>query len=337
MSAWHVNLVWRNAEIGAAERFSLLRSGLATDADRSEIEEWRAHDPAHENAWSRVLALWELGSGAATEPSIVAMRRAALASPRSARPDWLPMSMAAGLIVALSVSLWSTIDFPGQGTGSPQMADASAVHWSPQTRTAVGQLEKIELADGSVVTVNTNSAIRTALSSSARRVRLDRGEAYFDVARNSVPFKVTTGSISVTALGTSFSVRNDGDDVVVTLQDGSVSVYNSDEKRSAILQPGWQLRSGKNGFTQSKVDVGRSLSWVSGALDFDRRPLGDVVAELNRYSDQHIILADNRLVDIPISGLFPAGQPDRLVTMLVADQKARVVRRTASTIELAVP
>ena len=333
---------WRKAaEAGAAERFSLLRGGGATAADRQEIEAWRSRDPANEDAWQRIAAIWHGGAEAAADPQVIAMRESALA--RKPKPylsqGWRPYALAASLVAVLGSTLWIAGPQMGPFTKAPpQIADGGTIPWKPAARTDLGQRVTITLADRSTVTVNTESAISTALSPTARRVRLDRGEALFKVAKDpGAPFTVSAGDVTVTALGTEFAVREAGPETVVTLVEGSVRVEARSSGVVQVLKPGTQLRARGGAFELADVNARAATSWTTGTLDFSQAPLQTVVGELNRYSARRIVLGDSALASVPVTGVFPTGDQDRFVGMLVASGRARVLRRTETAIELGSP
>jgi len=111
--------------------------------------------------------------------------------------------------------------------------------------TAVGQQETFSLDDGSVLTMNTNSQLEVNYSQSYRIIRLLRGEAHFDVAKNrNRPFRVYAGDNRVEAIGTAFSVYLKPDNVDVLVVEGRVSVSSldasfatDDRKLSGLHEP----------------------------------------------------------------------------------------------------
>lgn len=326
------------AEAEAAERFSLLLSGAASRADLEEIERWRASEECNETAWNRMSAVWTEGAAFANTSEIQAMRTAALR--RKVRPsrrsiNWRPFALAASLVAALGSGVWIGDSHMPWKTGNG-VAIADSLPWSAEVRTQVGQIRSLAMNDGSVITINTDSSLRTAITATERRVQLSRGEAYFKVAKNrNRPFSVVTGNIVVTALGTAFSVRKAGDASLVTLVEGQVSVEAVDRSKKIVLTPGSQLRVDPTGFHRLPVDTTRATSWTFGMLSFEQTPLGIAIAEANRYSARRIVLIDSDLRTLPVSGIFPTGDQDRFIDMLVATGKIRVDRHTASQIELA--
>lgn len=328
--------VRKKAEAEAAERFSRILSGEAREADYKEIQAWRDAADVNDAAWRRVSLAWSASGTVKDYPAVRAMRAASLA--RKARPyarfskGWRPVALAASLLAVIGVSLL----FGGRILPETDVrVIASAASWSDEQRTAVGEIQSMKLDDGSVVTVNTDSALRTAFSAEKRQVQLSKGEAFFDVASDaSRPFSVESGGVIVTAVGTAFSVRYTDEAVVVTLTEGRVSVETADGRHQAALSPGMQLRADKGGVRTAQIDAGRAVSWTSGMLDFHEAPLGSVIAEMNRYTKRPIILADPALASRPVTGLFPADDQDRFIEMLVTSDKVRVKRRTAASVEL---
>ncbi|KJS25297.1 MAG: hypothetical protein VR75_11705 [Hyphomonadaceae bacterium BRH_c29] len=198
-------------------------------------------------------------------------------------------------------------------------------------QTALGEQRSIDLPDGTVMTLNTRTSAEVRYSKSRRIVMLQSGEALFEVTRDGRPFIVKTRVSQTEALGTEFDVFAEGDVTRVTLLEGSVSVdaFASEEKRRGLFQaprkpigthvlvPGEQLlMGGSTDVSVRAVDPVAASSWRSGILQFDDALLGDVVAELNRYSETRLILADPALANERLSGAFPAGAQEAFAANL---------------------
>ncbi len=121
------------------------------------------------------------------------------------------------------------------------LAAAGALTWyvstsGPYYHTAVGGIASVPMSDGSKVTLNTESAIRLAVSETERRVQLERGEAFFEVAKDpNRPFVVSAGNKRVIAVGTKFSVRRDGNDLRVFVTEGKVRFEDDSLLASAAV------------------------------------------------------------------------------------------------------
>jgi transmembrane sensor len=202
-------------------------------------------------------------------------------------------------------------------------------------RTDIGGLAVVTMKDGSQVTLNTNSAIHVTVTPTGRRVDLLQGEALFDVAKESTRrFVVVTGDDRVVAVGTRFSVRRDTDHVLVMVAQGRVRVGPAElagQERSTPVSAGDTARLADDGSilveTRSPADVEKLLSWRFGFVMFHETALGDVVAELNRYNRQQIVIDDPTVNSIRIGGTFRWNNMDGFVRLLQEGFPIRVERR----------
>lgn len=318
----------------AATWLSLLLSGDASDMDREAIETWRAASPENADAWDKVASIWDYSPIEAETPAILRMREAALSRPKQARRTWFPAAIAASLALAfVGAGLYSGRVIPGQNAGSGGPAQIA----SREIRTAVGQQQQVALEDGSHLTVNTASTVQVAFTATTRKVDLTNGEAFFRVARDPQrPFVVNASGLTVTAVGTQFSVRKMDSEVDVVLVEGHVRVEQGEGEaaQSTMLKPGQQLRATAAGFDVSPIDAGKSTSWITGTLSFEATPLRDALAELNRYSAHPIVLANPELGTIPVTGRFKTTEPRVLVSMLTASGLVRSAPQADGSLKL---
>jgi transmembrane sensor len=194
--------------------------------------------------------------------------------------------------------------------------------------TPVGGIASVPMADGSKVTLNTDSQIRIALTDTERRVELGHGEAFFEVSKDPVrPFIVHAGGKRVVAVGTKFSVRRDGNDIEVVVTEGKVRVegraagqgIRADGSADVFLTPGSIARADEAGvLIQRKTlpEAEEQLSWRTGVLMFRDQSLGDAVAEFNRYNVRKIVIRDPAVAALKIEGNFRATNVDAFVRLL---------------------
>lgn len=336
------------AEDAAAEHLSLRLSGQATAEDHEKFDQACVEDAELDLAWQRLTIIFDGSLNVKEDPRVVAMRTRARAARPAARrfnqfaawklslDNWRPAAMAAALAVAVGFSVSNVTGlFDPKGGG-----DAIEVaNWTPAQKSVLGKVEVLKLADGSSIKMGGNAVLRTAIGRDSRRVDLQQGEAYFDVARDEdARFTVEAGGVTVTALGTAFAVSKADGMVRVVLTKGSVRVDSKGENGlptgTTTLVPGQQLLVTPTGFARSEVDTARATSWTSGMLDFQRKPLSAVVAEMNNYQSQKIILQDDALKHLPVTGIFPLGNPDALVQFLQEQGSVRVRQQTADQIVL---
>jgi transmembrane sensor len=204
--------------------------------------------------------------------------------------------------------------------------------------TDFGGLERIVLDDGSIVSLNTNSAMRVRLTPELRHIVLERGEALFKVAHDkSRPFDVEAGDTIVRAVGTEFSVRmrdstagRGAQDIEVLVKEGRVAIdppkTQKPLERAAVLPPSTSTLSAGEAVVigarrvhmekVADVEVNRKLSWTEGRLWFERQTLKDVVAEFNRYNRRQMVIADPAIENLRIGGGFEATDPESFIAAL---------------------
>ncbi len=189
-------------------------------------------------------------------------------------------------------------------------------------QTPLGGREVVPLADGSKVELNTDTRLRASVTSASRTVWLDRGEAYFDVARDTNrPFVVIAGQRRITVLGTRFSVRRDGDDVQVKVVEGRVKIDSIEAPvaaASAVITGG-EVMVTKNESAlvaqRSPDEITNELAWRRGVLIMNQWTLGDAAREFNRYNRQKLIVSDS-VASIRLGGSFESGNVDAFARLL---------------------
>jgi transmembrane sensor len=194
--------------------------------------------------------------------------------------------------------------------------------------TPVGGFASVPMADGSKVTLNTDSQIRIALSDTERRVELTKGEAFFEVSKDPArPFIVRAGTKRVIAVGTQFSVRREGDDIEVVVTEGKVRVedggagqsYRANGSADVFLTPGSVARAGEAGvLVQRKTlpEAEEQLSWRTGVLMFRDESLQEAIVEFNRYNVRKIVIQDPQIAALKIEGNFRATNVEAFVRLL---------------------
>lgn len=202
--------------------------------------------------------------------------------------------------------------------------------------TEVGEQRIVRLADGSKVRLDTDSRLRVRLSDKLRRIELERGQAFFDVAPDpDRPFVVEANGSEVRALGTRFDVRRSGDAVRVVLVEGKVRVDAPRGTSSHTLAPGQQLDvRGGEAASPTRVDAAAATSWTTGRLVFQNQPLKAAIDEVNRYSQTKIVLEAPGVAATPVSGSFESGDTEAFVNAVNALHHLRIASRSAREIRL---
>jgi len=204
--------------------------------------------------------------------------------------------------------------------------------------TGVGEQRTLVLDDGTRVQLNTDTRLKVDFDRHARRLVLDSGEAYFQVAHELRPFVVIAGDRKVVALGTEFTVRRDqsaSDVVTVTLMEGRVAVepVNGVSIRAAtpfgdatVLEVGQRLhvrRHGRPALDAPPID--KVTGWIRGQVIFDHTPLRDAVVEISRYSRKPVVLQSSELGDLQIGGVFRIGDINSFAGAVAFSQNLEVI------------
>jgi transmembrane sensor len=292
----------------AAMWVARLQSRDATGEDRRAFEAWLAKDPAHRVSYEEFRHLW----GDLKQVPIPRDRLKKLQRARRATQAGLA-SLVAAMLVAAGAYRMGVID-----------------RWQSDYYTVVGEVRPITLEDGTVVALNTDSAIAIRYSAGERRVALLRGEAFFSVARNPQrPFIVDDGTLTARALGTRYSVRtaHSGAASGVQVEEGRVEVAT--QKGRATLDPGDTATLLRDGNLEiDRRDVDARTAWRDGKLVFSEQPLGEVLATLQRYRHGRIVVLDEAAARQKVSGVFDLGDTDRVLDALAESLPVRVTRLT---------
>ena len=176
---------------------------------------------------------------------------------------------------------------------------------------------KLELADGTLVWLNSDSELRypVKFAGSQRDVWL-KGEGYFEVSKNpEKPFRVVVDDMIVKVLGTSFNINayKDRGNILTTLVSGKVDIQDMSGKSLVVMSPNQQVdfRHGKISSVQ-EVDITRFVSWIDGKFYFNDMTLENIMSQLQRWDDIEVFFVDEELKSYPFTGVirrdFTAGQ-----------------------------
>jgi transmembrane sensor len=281
-------------------------SATVDAGDRQAFDAWLRQDPRHRRAAAELSAVWGALDGLAE-----AKRGEKIATfTNAAKPALLPSTQrwwfaAAAMLAAIAVgAMWLQ-----KGSELQTLA------------TAVGQQRDVTLADGSIVTLNTNTIVETDLRRRTREIYLRKGEAHFQVAHDrSRPFLVHAGDAVVRAVGTAFEVRVMTDQHVdVVVDEGRVEVRATAQEPVSqklpattvrALNAGERLSTASRDFAVVPItaqQLSSELAWREGAIIFDGEPLSEAIAEIERYTDARIIVSDPQIAALRVGGRFRTG------------------------------
>jgi transmembrane sensor len=190
-----------------------------------------------------------------------------------------------------------------------------------------GRSEIIRMADGSVVTLNANSAIAIRFTPQERCIILLRGEVFVDVRPDpSRPFCVEAGGGKTTALGTAFDVDLRGAETQVAVEEHSVKIDAGAATTPTILQQNQSIVYDESGRVSDPQTLDPSTigAWRQGRLAFENQPLGDIVTGIQRYLPGHVLVATGNLRQKRLSGSLDLTHPKAALEDLAAAFEIRV-------------
>lgn len=284
----------------AAEWLMRLSENDLSDHERAEWEHWKISSPERDRAWARAQLLQSKLGGLPPSLAMSALDRPSHPERRAA------LGKLALLLAVMPV-----------GWGSWKLAQTQ--QWTADYRTRVGERRELTLADGSRITLNTDSAIDVRYDSQQRLVHLREGEILVQTAQDpSRPFLVSTRQGRMQALGTRFTVRELSGRTHLAVLEGAVKVMLAENTQSAplIVNAGQRTNFSAQTFGTLSATDRNDGAWAQGMLMADNMRLADFVAELTRYR-RGFVRYDPAIADLRISGAFPISDPQRTLNMLV--------------------
>ncbi|MGJ4856713.1 FecR domain-containing protein [Labrys sp. KB_33_2] len=286
-----------------------LHSGRAGKADHEAFAAWRKQSSEHELAAREAETIWH-GIGIAGKKV-----------QRSARAKLTRRAVLGGVAIGGLAVAGSSLLRP---------------HLFAEHSTGAGERSTITLPDGSTALLNGDSALDVAFDAGQRRLQLLNGQALFQVMPDAGrPFIVTANGGQARAVGTVFDVDIRSHEVVVTVVEGRVDVMAGTRPGSGVLAAADQrVRYGadRQPSPAEPVDAESETAWRRGKLIFNRRPLGDVVVEIERQRRGRIMIASARLQSLEVTGVFDLADPESILSTIEATLPVKVTRLPFVTI-----
>ena len=298
----------------AAEWHSELREAGADSPLHAAHADWLRRDPRHRRAWQRVEKLaarlgdLSVRADAATDITMLTLKKACHARRRA-------LKLTALLLVTTAAAT--------AGLQSDLQHRALADHY-----TATGERQRLQLDDGSVLDLNTNTAIDIDFDQDRRRIYLRQGEIQAQTAHNQDPrpFSVITGQGEIRALGTRFLARHEDDHSRVAVLEQAVEITPAAAPGQAVrLKAGQQVRFSAAGAGPIQPVTGRPAAWTRGQLIIRDWSLGQFLDELARYQSG-VLRYDEASAALRISGVFHLKNTDVLLDNLAVTLPIKVRR-----------
>lgn len=298
-----------------------------TATEQQELQQWLAASEQHRTVLFEMAKLWDKMDSLARLADLFQAPQ-----PVPVRKPRFYGAIAASLVLVALVFSWNLL--------APQQT--SLIAWLHNTQdnvegvyeTAVGEHSNVNLPDGSLLVLNTNSRVIVKYTEKHRLFLLERGELNIEVAHDKTrPLSVVAGNKVVQAVGTAFNVRIHNDnEVALLVTDGKVLVAKQEVQKtiekivaerlpesSMAVSKGEKVTLGTAQETIAKADENEiiaQLSWRQGNLIFRGETLEDALVEINRYTSVQFEISDESIKQERIAGLFKAGDVDGLLAAL---------------------
>ncbi|MNF44153.1 fec operon regulator FecR [compost metagenome] len=290
----------------------LLDCGNGSPAERAEFNKWYAADEEHARAWMQ-LGMLDQRFNAAAGPARNALLQSRVKLRRRVRQLG---SGAASVMLVGGLMLF----FGDRHT--------SLNYWLADQRTGTGEQRMLRLPDGTLLNLNTHSAVDVRFDEKQRLIVLQEGEIFIETGhKDDRPFLVATADGQMRALGTRFLVKLEDDGTRLSVLQSAVAAKPGQGQDEHVLHEGQQVLMRENGLSATLALVPGADAWTRGMLVVDNARLGDLVQELGRYRNGYLGISPE-VADLRITGSFPLTNTDLALKSLMPTLPVQIESHT---------
>jgi len=289
---------------------------LSLDSDspveREEFAKWHAAHEEHARAW-RQLGMLDQRFSVASGPA----RTALLQSRESIRRRVRNLgSGVASVVAVIGLTLFAADRY------------LPLDYWLADQRTATGEQRTLRLNDGTLINLNTHSAVDVRFDEKQRLVVLQEGEILVETGHGDArPFIVETREGSMRALGTRFLVKREEQGTRLSVLQSAVAAHPQSNPDELILREGQQMLIRNDGLGPvTALNLGAD-AWTRGMLVVDNVRLEDLIHEIGRYRPGHLGVAP-KVADLRITGSFPLRDTDLALSALLPTLPVQIEQHT---------
>jgi transmembrane sensor len=280
--------------------------------EREEFAKWHAAHEEHARAW-RQLGMLDQRFSVANGPA----RSALLQSRESIRRRVRKLgSGVASIVAVIGLALFAGDRY------------LPIDYWLADQRTATGEQRTLRLTDGTLINLNTHSAVDVRFDEKQRLIILQEGEILVETGHGDArPFIVETREGSMRALGTRFLVKREEEGTRLSVLKSAVAAHPGSSPEEQILREGQQVLMRSNGLRPIvALNLGAD-AWTRGMLVVDNTRLEDLVHELGRYRRGYLGVAPE-IADLRITGSFPLHDTDLALSALLPTLPVQIEQHT---------
>nr|WP_284738998.1 FecR family protein [Pseudomonas sp. CG7] len=280
--------------------------------EREAFARWHAADEEHAQAW-RQLGMLDQRFSLANGPARAALLQSRVSIRRRIRKVG---SGLASVVAAIGLAL-----FAGERY-------LPLDYWLADQRTATGEQRTLRLADGTLINLNTHSALDVRFDDNQRRIILQEGEILVETGHDDPrPSIVETREGSLRALGTRFLVKREDEGTRLSVLKSAVAAHPQATDVEQILREGQQVLMRHDGLGPTIALNPGADAWTRGMLVVDNARLEDLVHELGRYRRGYLGV-EPQVADLRITGSFPLHDTDLALTALLPTLPVQVEHHT---------
>ncbi|MGY2439148.1 FecR domain-containing protein [Pseudomonas sp. SDO52101_S400] len=284
----------------------------STPLEREEFAKWHAANEEHARAW-RQLGMLDQRFSLANGPARTALLQSREGIRRRVRKLG---SGLASVVVVVGLSLLAAEHY------------LPLDYWFADQRTATGEQRTVRLADGTVVNLNTHSAVDVRFDDKQRLIVLQEGEILIETGHGDArPFIVETREGHMRALGTRFLVKREEQGTRLSVLQSAVAAHPQSDPQEQILREGQQVLIRNNGLDAVVALNPGADAWTRGMLVVDNARLEDLVNELGRYRRGHLGIT-REVADLRITGSFPLHDTDKALSALLPTLPVQIEQHT---------
>ncbi|OOG82958.1 amino acid ABC transporter substrate-binding protein [Pseudomonas sp. A25(2017)] len=280
--------------------------------EREAFAQWHAADEEHARAW-RQLGMLDQRFSVATGPARAALLQSRLSIRRRIRKVG---SGLASVVAVIGLTLFAGDRY------------LPLDYWLADQRTATGEQRTLRLTDGTLINLNTHSALDVRFDDKQRRIVLQEGEILVETGHDDPrPFIVETREGSLRALGTRFLVKREDEGTRLSVLKSAVAAHPQATDKELILREGQQVLMHRDGLGPTIALNPGADAWTRGMLVVDNARLEDLVHELGRYRRGYLGV-EPQVADLRITGSFPLHDTDLALTALLPSLPVQIEHHT---------
>ncbi|EZP33910.1 FecR domain-containing protein [Pseudomonas sp. RIT288] len=280
--------------------------------EREEFAKWHAAHEEHARAW-RQLGMLDQRFSVANGPARAALLQSREGIRRRVRKLG---SGLASVVAVIGLALFAGDRY------------LPLDYWLADQRTATGEQRTVRLADGTVLNLNTHSAVDVRFDARQRLIVLQEGEIMVETGHGDArPFIVETREGSMRALGTRFLVKREDQGTRLSVLQSAVAAHPQNHPEEQILREGQQVLIRNDGLDAVAALTPGADAWTRGMLVVDNARLEDLVHELARYRRGHLGVTPE-VADLRITGSFPLHDTDKALSALLPTLPVQIEQHT---------